>query len=64
MPEFNRRKFLIASAGVGAVGVVGGVGALTLPDLLRHSQKQLRWRRAAPFSSSSRSTAATTESAP
>ena len=40
MPEFNRRKFLIASAGVGAVGVVGGVGELTLPDLLRHSQKQ------------------------
>jgi hypothetical protein len=40
MPEFNRRKFLIASAGVGGVGVVGGVGALILPDLLRHSQKQ------------------------
>ena len=40
MPEFNRRKFLIASAGVGAVGVVGGVGELTLPDLLRNSQKQ------------------------
>jgi len=38
MPEFNRGKFLIASARVGAV--VGGVGALTLPDLLRHSQKQ------------------------
>jgi uncharacterized protein (DUF1501 family) len=40
MPEFNRRKFLIASAGVGAVGVVGGVAAVTLPDLLRRSQKQ------------------------
>jgi uncharacterized protein (DUF1501 family) len=40
MPEFNRRRFLIASAGVGAVGVVGGVGALTLPDLIRRSQKQ------------------------
>src|SRR3979411_1052342 len=40
MPEFNRRKFLIASVGVGAVGVVGGVGELTLPDLLRHRQKQ------------------------
>src|ERR1700730_1037239 len=38
MPEFNRGKFLIASARVGAV--VGGVGALALPDLLRHSQKQ------------------------
>ena len=31
MPEFNRRKFLIASAGAGAVGLLGGVGALTLP---------------------------------
>jgi hypothetical protein len=50
MPEFNRRKFLIASAGVGAVGVVGGVGELTLPDLLRHSQKQPPL--AAAFSSS------------
>ena len=37
----NRRKFLIASAGVGAVGLLGGVrGALTLPDLMRHSQNQ------------------------
>ena len=40
MPEFNRRKFLIAGAGAGAVGLLGGVGALTLPDLLRHSQHQ------------------------
>jgi uncharacterized protein (DUF1501 family) len=40
MPEFNRRKFLIASAGAGAVGVLGGVGALTLPDLMRHSQNR------------------------
>ena len=40
MPEFDRRKFLIASAGVGAVGLLGGVGALTLPDLLHHSQKR------------------------
>ncbi len=40
MPEFNRRKFLIASAGAGAVGLLGGVGALTLPDLVRHSQHQ------------------------
>jgi uncharacterized protein (DUF1501 family) len=36
----NRRRFLIASAGVGAVGLLGGVGALTLPDLMRHSQNQ------------------------
>jgi uncharacterized protein (DUF1501 family) len=40
MAEFNRRKFLIASAGAGAVGVLGGVGALTLPDLLRTSENQ------------------------
>jgi uncharacterized protein (DUF1501 family) len=40
MPEFNRRKFLVASAGAGAVGLLGGVGALTLPDLMRHSQNQ------------------------
>jgi uncharacterized protein (DUF1501 family) len=40
MTEFNRRKFLIASAGAGAVGLLGGVGALTLPDLLRQSQRQ------------------------
>ncbi|MFG1929496.1 DUF1501 domain-containing protein [Mycobacterium sp. NPDC048908] len=40
MPEFDRRKFLIASAGAGAVGLLGGVGALTLPDLLRHGQRQ------------------------
>ncbi|MBJ7336295.1 DUF1501 domain-containing protein [Mycolicibacterium sp.] len=33
MPEINRRKFLIASAGVGAVGVAGAVG-ITLPQLL------------------------------
>jgi len=38
MPEFNRRKFLIASAGAGAAGLLGGIGALTLPDLLRHSE--------------------------
>src|SRR4051812_38420177 len=39
MPDFNRRKFLIASAGAGTVGLLG-VGALTLPDLLRHSQHE------------------------
>jgi uncharacterized protein (DUF1501 family) len=40
MPEFDRRKFLIASAGVGAVGLLGGVGAVTLPDLIHKSQQQ------------------------
>jgi uncharacterized protein (DUF1501 family) len=34
MPEFNRRKFLIAGAGVGAAGLLSGVAAVTLPDLL------------------------------
>ena len=38
MPEFNRRKFLIASAGVGAAGLLGGVAAVTLPDLLKEAQ--------------------------
>jgi uncharacterized protein (DUF1501 family) len=33
MPEVNRRKFLIASAGVGALGVAGAAG-ITLPHLL------------------------------
>jgi uncharacterized protein (DUF1501 family) len=33
MPEINRRKFLIASAGVGALGLSGAV-ALTLPQML------------------------------
>jgi uncharacterized protein (DUF1501 family) len=40
MPEFNRRRLLIASAGVGAAGLLGGVGALTLPDLMHQSQNQ------------------------
>jgi uncharacterized protein (DUF1501 family) len=35
MPEINRRKFLIASAGVGAAGLISGAVAITLPDLLR-----------------------------
>src|ERR1700712_1201305 len=34
MPELNRRKFLIASAGVGAAGLLGGAVAVTLPDML------------------------------
>jgi uncharacterized protein (DUF1501 family) len=35
MPEINRRKFLIASAGIGAVGLLSGTVAVSLPDLLR-----------------------------
>ncbi|WP_029114297.1 DUF1501 domain-containing protein [Mycobacterium sp. URHB0044] len=34
MAEFNRRKFLIAGAGVGAAGLLSGVVAVTLPDML------------------------------
>ena len=34
MAEINRRKFLIASAGVGAAGVLSGAVAITLPKLL------------------------------
>jgi uncharacterized protein (DUF1501 family) len=35
MPEINRRKFLIASAGVGAVGLLSGGVAVTWPELHR-----------------------------
>lgn len=34
MAEFNRRKFLIAGAGVGAAGLLSGVVAVSLPDML------------------------------
>jgi uncharacterized protein (DUF1501 family) len=34
MPEINRRKFLLASAGVGAAGLLSGTVAVTWPDLL------------------------------
>jgi len=35
MPEINRRKFLIASAGVGAAGLLSGGVAVTWPELRR-----------------------------
>lgn len=35
MPELTRRKFLIASAGAGAVGLLSGAVAVEWPDLLR-----------------------------
>jgi uncharacterized protein (DUF1501 family) len=35
MPEINRRKFLIASAGVGALGLLSGAVAVSWPDLQR-----------------------------
>jgi uncharacterized protein (DUF1501 family) len=38
MPEMNRRKFLIASAGVGALGLLSGTVAVSWPDLQRAAQ--------------------------
>jgi uncharacterized protein (DUF1501 family) len=39
MPEINRRKFLIASAGVGAAGLLSGAVAIGWPDLMRAAQE-------------------------
>ena len=38
MPEMNRRRFLIASAGAGAVGLLSTAVAVSWPDLLRAAQ--------------------------
>jgi uncharacterized protein (DUF1501 family) len=38
MPEMNRRRFLIASAGVGAAGLVSTAVAINWPDLMRAAQ--------------------------
>src|ERR1700757_4745980 len=35
MPEMNRRRFLIASAGVGAAGLLSAAVAVEWPDLMR-----------------------------
>lgn len=35
MPEMNRRRFLIASAGVGAAGLLSGTVAVSWPELMR-----------------------------
>ncbi len=40
MAEFNRRKFLIAGAGVGAAGLLSGVVAVTLPDMLEAARER------------------------
>jgi uncharacterized protein (DUF1501 family) len=40
MPEINRRKFLIAGAGVGALGLLSGAAAVGWPDLLRAAQER------------------------
>lgn len=38
MPELNRRKFLIASAGAGAAGLLSTAVAVSWPDLMRAAQ--------------------------
>jgi uncharacterized protein (DUF1501 family) len=38
MPAVNRRKFLIASAGLGAAGLLSGTMAISWPDLMRAAQ--------------------------
>src|SRR6201997_5914095 len=38
MPEMNRRRFLIASAGVGAAGLLSTAVAVSWPDLMRAAQ--------------------------
>jgi uncharacterized protein (DUF1501 family) len=38
MPEINRRRFLVASAGVGAAGLLSGAVAVNWPDLMRAAQ--------------------------
>jgi len=40
MAELNRRKFLIAGAGVGAAGLLTGVVATTLPDMLAAARER------------------------
>jgi uncharacterized protein (DUF1501 family) len=39
MPELNRRKFLLASAGLGALGLLSGAAAVEWPDLLAAAQR-------------------------
>src|SRR5271167_4834719 len=38
MAEINRRRFLIASAGAGAAGLLSGAVAISWPDLMRAAQ--------------------------
>jgi uncharacterized protein (DUF1501 family) len=40
MPELSRRKFLLASAGVGAAGLVSGACAVSWPDLTREAKQR------------------------
>jgi uncharacterized protein (DUF1501 family) len=40
MPDLNRRKFLLASAGVGAAGLLTGAMGITWPDLMREAKER------------------------
>ena len=40
MPDLNRRKFLVASAGVGAAGLLSGAVSCSWPDLMRAAQER------------------------
>lgn len=40
MPDLTRRKFLIASAGVGAAGLLSGAVACSWPDLMRAAKER------------------------
>ncbi len=40
MPDLSRRKFLIASAGLGAVGLLSGACAVSWPNLMREAKQR------------------------
>ncbi|OKH71283.1 hypothetical protein EB72_23875 [Mycobacterium sp. SWH-M1] len=40
MPDINRRKFLLASAGVGALGLLSGAAAVEWPDLMAAARRR------------------------
>ncbi len=40
MPELNRRKFLLASAGVGAAGVLSSACAISWPQLMKEAEQR------------------------
>src|SRR6201993_1766 len=40
MPDLNHRKFLIASAGIGAAGLLSGACAVSWPDLMKEAKER------------------------
>ncbi|MFZ0903648.1 MAG: DUF1501 domain-containing protein [Mycobacterium sp.] len=40
MPDLNRRKFLVASVGLGAAGLLSGACAVSWPDLMREAKQR------------------------